>query len=172
MVPTRVIVEVFVIFYLWKSNSIGKIWLDSECIKKIISDILPKDCCCNNVSFEGESATVAVHVTISENISQDLRLHIEESITKYLTECGFNFVFYWTNVLPSDNLEHYPVWQMPISWAIVAGLFVAMVNLGIHGILMTIVAIVCGYFVSWLLLTGEGQLFVKKILHKIKEMIS
>ena len=166
--PTRIYCEVFVIFYLWKSNSIGKIWLDSDQLKDIISQILPSEYYCREVSFEGESSTFAVHIAISEDIPTENREVYENLISDKFNDAGIKIEFYWIKVLPEDNPNKNPIWTMPLFWSAVIALLMALIHLGVKGILYTLSAAVLGYIASWLVLTDDGKKILSDLLKKIR----
>jgi hypothetical protein len=63
-----------------------------------------------------------------------------------------------------------PVWRKPAFWAAVTGGATGLVNLGIRGVAWVGGIALLGYFISWILLSEDGNKFVTKLISDIKSI--
>lgn len=143
--------------FLWTTTDLGKIWLDGDAIKLLISKRLPKDFYVQEVSFIGEKSLLNVYIAVPEDTDLQTKKEIEDKLMDIFGKSGISIQLSWVNIAPQDNKKTTPVWTLPLFWAGAAGGITALFHMGISGILWAIFSAVIGYAVAWILITEDGQ---------------
>ena len=143
--------------FLWSTTKLGKIWIDGDSFRQIISKRLPEGYYCQEVSFIGDENLLNVYITLPENDIEEDRARLENKIRDIFTKSGMSVHINWINIAPQDNPKTNPVWTLPLFWAGAAASLTALVHLGLKGILWSLFAAIIGYGVSWILLTEDGK---------------
>lgn len=143
--------------FLWTTTKLGKIWLDGDAFRQIISKRLPEGFYCQEVSFIGEKNLLNIYITLPEGDNEEDKLRLEKRFTEIFSKSGMSVHINWINIAPQDNPKTNPVWTLPLFWAASAATLTALVHLGLKGILWSLLAAVIGYAISWILLTEDGK---------------
>ncbi len=143
--------------FLWTTTKLGKIWLDGDAFRQIISKRLPEGFYCQEVSFVGEKNLLNIYITLPEGDNEEDKLRLEKRFTEIFSKLGMSVHINWINIAPQDNPKTNPVWTLPLFWAASAATLTALVHLGLKGILWSLLAAVIGYAISWILLTEDGK---------------
>ena len=143
--------------FLWTTTKLGKIWLDGDAFRQIISKRLPEGFYCQEVSFVGEKNLLNIYITLPEGDNEEDKLRLEKRFTEIFSKLGMSVHINWINLAPQDNPKTNPVWTLPLFWAASAATLTALVHLGLKGILWSLLAAVIGYAISWILLTEDGK---------------
>ena len=142
---------------LWKTNKLGKIWLDGEAVKQLIAKRLPNDLYVQSVSLVGEEDLLDVTVAVSDEITRDTKTAVEEKIRGFFARTHITAKVKWLTTAPQENKKTTPVWTMPIFWAAAGGGLTGLFHMGIKGILWSIFTAVVAYGISWMLITEDGR---------------
>ncbi len=154
--------------FLWSTNKLGKIWIDGDSFRQIISKRLPEGYYCQELSFIGDENLLNIYITLPENDNEEDRARLENKIRDIFTKSGMTVHINWINIAPQDNPKTNPVWTLPLFWAGAAASLTALVHLGLKGILWSLFAAIIGYGVSWILLTEDGKKQVS-VIPRIEE---
>lgn len=154
--------------FLWTTTKYGKIWLDGESFKQIVTKRLPKDYFCKDVSFVGEKNLLNIYLAVPENTPVTGKYELDEKFRELFAKSGISVNIDWIEVALQDSPKATPIWTMPLFWAGAAAAFTALFHLGIKGILYSLFAAVIGYGVSWVLLTEDGQKQVKSLIKQFR----
>jgi hypothetical protein len=141
----------------WMTTKYGKIWLDGEGFRQIISKKLPKEYYCQEVSFIGERSIMNIFITMPELDAEDEKAKISEQVNGIFVDSGITPNIDWIYVAPQDNPKATPVWSFPLFWGGAAAAVTALINMGIKGILWSLFIGIIGYGVSWIIITEDGQ---------------
>ncbi len=153
--------------FLWTTTKHGKIWLDGEGFKQIVSKRLPKSYYCQEIAFVGEKNLINIHITAPETSTDEQKAFFEKKFFNIFNPSGISTQVIWLNVAPQDNPSFTPIWMLPFFWAGVAATFAALINLGFKGILWSFFALIVGYVISWILLTEDGQKKISSLTKRI-----
>lgn len=154
--------------FLWTTTKLGKIWLDGDAFRQIISKRLPEGFYCQEVSFVGEKNLLNIYITLPEGDNEEDKLRLEKRFTEIFSKLGMSVHINWINIAPQDNPKTNPVWTLPLFWAAAAATLTALVHLGLKGILWSLLAAVIGYAISWILLTEDGKKQVALLLEQFR----
>lgn len=154
--------------FLWTTTKYGKIWVDGEGFKQIVTKRLPKSYYCQEISFIGEKNLLNIQITAPDTNTEEQRTFFEKKFFDIFNPSGVTTQVNWLNVAPEDNPSFTPIWMLPVFWAGVAATFVALINLGLKGVLWSFFALVAGYLISWVLLTEDGQRQVSNLTRRIR----
>lgn len=154
--------------FLWTTTRLGKIWVDGDGLKQIISKGLPEKYSCREVTFIGDRNLLNVHITLPENEDAQEKIKLEKKFENIFSKSGISTHFNWVHIAPQDNPKITPVWTMPLFWAGLTAGLTAIVNLGIKGILWSLFAAVIGYGISWIFVTEDGQKQVSALLEQFR----
>ena len=154
--------------FLWTTTKIGKIWLDGDSIRHIVSKRLPEGFYCQEVSFIGDQNLLNIYITMPEGDNEEDKVRLEKKFTDIFTKSGMAVHINWINIAPQDNPKTNPVWTMPLFWAGAAAALTAIVHLGLKGILWSLFAAIIGYGVSWILLTEDGKKQVSALMQQFR----
>jgi len=154
--------------FLWTTTKHGKIWIDGDAVKQIISKRLPKDFYCQDVSFIGEKNLLNIYITLSENSALEEKTALERKFTDIFGKAGMVVQIEWGYIAPEDNPASTPVWRLPLFWAGAASALTALVHLGFKGILWSVFAAVVGYGFAWVLLTEDGQKQISALMRQFR----
>lgn len=154
--------------FLWKTTKYGKIWIDGELFKRIITKRLPKDYYCQEVTFTGEKDLLNIQITAPEGSTAEDKNSYEDKFSALFERSGVTTQVNWLSIAPQDDPNAVPMWMLPVFWAGIAAALAALIHLGVKGILWTIFAAVAGYGVSWIFLTEDGQREVSDIFQHFR----
>lgn len=154
--------------FLWTTNKFGKIWVDGDGLRQIISKRLPEGYYCREVTFIGDRDLLNIHINLPENEDMQEKLKLEKKFEDIFGRSGISTNFNWVHIAPQDNPRMTPVWTMPLFWAGLAAGLTALVYLGIKGILWSLFAAVIGYGISWIFVTEDGQKQVSALLKQFR----
>jgi len=154
--------------FLWTTNKFGKIWVDGDGLRQIISKRLPEGYYCREVTFIGDRDLLNIHINLPENEDMQEKLKLEKKFEDIFDRSGISTNFNWVHIAPQDNPRMTPVWTMPLFWAGLAAGLTALVYLGIKGILWSLFAAVIGYGISWIFVTEDGQKQVSALLEQFR----
>ncbi len=143
--------------FLWTTTDLGKIWLDGDAVKQLITKRLPQDFYVQEVSFIGEKNLLNVYIAVPEDTDTQTKSETEKKLTDIFGKSGISTQLSWVNVAPQDNKKTTPIWTLPLFWAGAAGGVTALFHMGISGILWAIFSAVIGYAIAWILITEDGQ---------------
>lgn len=143
--------------FLWTTTELGKIWLDGDALKLIVSKRLPKDFYVQEVSFIGEKNLLNVYIAVPDDTDAETKSGISRRFDGLFSKSGISVQLSWVNVAPQDNKKTTPIWTLPLFWAGAAGGVAALFHMGITGILWAIFSAVIGYAISWIVITEDGQ---------------
>lgn len=150
--------------FLWKTTKYGKVWIDGDLFKRLVSKRLPKNYYCQEVTFTGEKDLLNIQITAPEGSTAEDKKGFEEKFSGLFGKSGVSMQISWLSVAPQDDPNAVPIWMLPPFWAGVAAALAALIHLGIRGILWTIFAAILGYAISWVFLTEDGQREISDIL--------
>lgn len=143
--------------FLWTTTELGKIWIDGEALRQIVTRRIPSDYYCQEVSFIGQENLLNIYITAPEKEEINQKNDIEKKFKELFAQSGIFARVNWFYIALQDNPRTTPMWHLPLFWAAAAALFTAIVHMGFSGILWSIFAAVVGYGVSWVILTEDGQ---------------
>ena len=143
--------------FLWTTTKLGKIWIDGDAIKLIISKRLPQEFYVQEVSFIGEKNLLNAYIAAPEDADFETKATLEERFGGIFNKSGIAVQLNWVNIAPQDNKKTTPVWMLPLFWAAAAAGITALFHMGLKGILWSIFSAVVGYGVAWVLITDDGQ---------------
>lgn len=156
--------------FLWTITKRGKIWLDGEAFRQIVAKRLPADFYCQEVSFIGDQNLLNIYITLPDKDDPQKRLALIDKFDEFFKPMGINVHIHWTRRAPDDYETGLPLWRKPLFWAAAAGGVAGLANLGLKGIVWVAGATVCGYMVSWLALSEDGNNLVSKLIRDIKDI--
>jgi len=154
--------------FLWSTTKLGKIWIDGDSFRQIISKRLPEGYYCQELSFIGDENLLNIYITLPEKDSEEDRARLENKIRDIFTKSGMLVNINWINIAPQDNPKTNPVWTLPLFWAAAAASLTALVHLGLKGILWSLFAAIIGYGISWILLTEDGKKQVSVLMQQFR----
>lgn len=154
--------------FLWTTTKLGKIWLDGDAFRAIVSKRLPAGFYCHEVNFIGEKNLLNIHITMSDENAVDEKAKLERKFEELFSKSGIATHVSWMYVSPQDNPKATPLWTLPLFWAAVAAALTAVVHLGLKGILWSLFAAIIGYGVSWLFVTEDGQKQITSLMEQFR----
>ncbi len=154
--------------FLWTTTKLGKIWVDGDSLKLIVSKRLPSGYYCQEVSFIGENDLLNIYITLPENDDVQEKLKLEKKFNDIFVKSGISSHVNWVHVAPQDNPKLTPIWTMPLFWAGLTAGLTAIMNLGLKGILWSLFAAIIGYGVSWIFITEDGQKQVSALMKQFR----
>lgn len=154
--------------FLWTTTKLGKIWLDGEAIRQIVSKRLPSGYYCQEVSFIGEKNLLNVYVTLPDDEDMDTKQKLEQKFRDIFSKSGIFTHVNWMHIAPQDNPKATPVWTLPLFWAGVASVFTAVIHLGLRGLLWSLLAALIGYGISWIFITEDGQKQISALIEQFR----
>ncbi|MDR3331643.1 MAG: hypothetical protein LBT08_03355 [Synergistaceae bacterium] len=155
--------------FLWTITKRGKIWLDGEAFREIVAKRLPPDFYCQEVSFLGDQNLLNIYITLPEKDDPQKRLALMDKFEIFFKPMGIAVHIHWTRTTHNDPSGSQPMWRKPLFWAAVAGGVAGLANLGIKGIAWVVGMTCCGYVVSWLIISEDGNKFISKLISDIKD---
>ncbi|HAJ94208.1 MAG TPA: hypothetical protein DCM41_04870 [Synergistaceae bacterium] len=150
--------------FLWTTTKLGKIWIDGDSLRQIVSKRLPEGFYCQEISFIGDQNLLNIYITMPEGDNEEDKIRLEKKFTDIFTKSGIAVHINWINIAPQDNPKTNPVWTLPLFWAGAAAALTAIVHLGLKGILWSLFAALIGYGISWILLTEDGKKQVSTLM--------
>ncbi|MCX7828692.1 MAG: hypothetical protein N2315_05725 [Thermanaerothrix sp.] len=155
--------------YLWKSNKLGKIWLDGDGMRRLVALQLPGGYVCQEVSFVGDMDTLNIFIGFPEGEPQEKLDRVGRLLESRFKRSGIKVAIHW--VERTQEIEHAscPVWRTPIAWGAGASALVVLAQLGFKGIAKTIIAGGLAYGVAWLALTDDGRKLVDSVIKEVKK---
>ena len=154
--------------FLWTTTKLGKIWIDGDSLRQIVSKRLPEGFYCQEVSFIGDKNLLNIYITLPEGNNEEDRARLEKRFTEIFTKSGMDVHINWISIAPQDNPKTNPVWTMPLFWAGAAAALTALVHLGLKGILWSLFAAIIGYGISWIFLTEDGKKQVAALMEQFR----
>ena len=155
--------------FLWTITKRGKIWLDGDAFKQIVSKRLPPDFYCQEVSFVGDQNLLNIYIVLPEKDDPQKRLALMDKFEEFFKPMGIAVHVHWTRRAPDDLPGARTLWQKPLAWAAAAGGVVGLANLGLRGIIWVAIAAILGYGISWFALSDEGRGIIARLIKEIKE---
>ncbi|MDR1481729.1 MAG: hypothetical protein LBI74_03795 [Synergistaceae bacterium] len=155
--------------FLWTITKRGKIWLDGEAFREIVAKRLPTDFYCQEVSFVGDQNLLNIYITLPDKDDPQKRLALMDKFEAFFKPMGMAVHIHWTRSAPSDLPIGQPMWKKPLFWAAATGGVAGLANLGIVGIAWVAGMTCCGYVVSWLAISEDGNRLVSKLIRDIKD---
>ncbi|EHM09909.1 hypothetical protein TheveDRAFT_0759 [Thermanaerovibrio velox DSM 12556] len=155
--------------YLWKSNKLGKIWLDGDGMRRIVSLQLPGGYVCQEVSFVGDMDTINVFIGFPEGESQEKLDRIGRLLESRFKRSGIKVSIHWVERTKEVECSSPPLWRTPIVWAAGVSTLVALAQLGFKGITKTVIAGCLSYGVAWLALTDDGRKLLNSVIKEVKK---
>jgi hypothetical protein len=155
--------------FLWTITKNGKIWLDGDAFRQIISKRLPADFFCQEVSFVGDQNLLNIYVTLPDKDDPQKRLAIIDKFEEFFRPLGIAVHVHWTRQAPDELGNAAPLWKRPLFWAAAAGGAAGLLNLGLKGIAWLLGATVCGYIIAWLAVTEDGNKLISKLVSDIRD---
>lgn len=155
--------------FLWTNTKHGKIWLDGDAFRQIITKKLPSGFYCQELSFVGEQNLLNVYVSIPEKDDQQLRLLLSDKFEDLFRPLGVAVRMHWTSHMPEHADGRAEIWKRPLFWAAVTGGVVGLGNLGIWGILWVAASAAAAFGISWLALTDSGKGAIRSLLSIFKK---
>ena len=156
--------------FLWTITKRGKIWLDGDAFKQIVTDRLSSDFYCQEVSFVGDQNQLNIYITIPDQDDPQQRLALTDKFEALFRPAGITVCVHWVRKAPDEYSVVSPIWNKPAFWAAVTGGLAGIANLGIGGVAWVAGASLAGYVISWILLSEDGNKLVKKIISDIKSI--
>ncbi len=154
--------------FLWTTTKLGKIWVDGDSLRHIISKRLPEGFYCQEISFIGDQNLLNIYITMPEGDNEEDKVRLEKKFTDIFSKSGMAVHINWIKIAPQDNPKINPVWTLPLFWAGAAAALTAIVHLGLKGILWSLFAAMIGYGVSWILLTEDGKKQVSTLMQQFR----
>ncbi len=154
--------------FLWTTTKIGKIWIDGDSFRQIISKRLPEGFYCQEISFIGDQSLLNVYITLPEGHNEEDKVRLDKKFNDIFTKSGMEVHINWIKIAPQDNPKINPVWTMPLFWAGAASGLTALVHLGLKGILCSLFAAITGYGVAWILITEDGKKQVSALMKQFR----
>ena len=156
--------------FLWTITKRGKIWLDGDAFKQIVTDRLSSDFYCREVSFVGDRSQLNIYITIPDQDDPKKRMALADKFEALFKPAGITVCVHWIRRTPDEYSVVSPIWSKPAFWAAAAGGLTAIVNLGIGGVIWVAAASLAGYVLSWILLSEDGNKLVNKIISDVKSI--
>lgn len=155
--------------FLWTTTKHGKIWLDGDEFRRIITDRLPAGFTCQEISFVGDQNLLNAYVTLPEDDDPQKRLAIVDKFEAFFRRTGIAIRIHWTRQSVSEARSARQIWHKPPFWAAVCGGVVGLANLGLSGVLWVAVAAAVGFGVSWLALSDDGRNMLRRLTGRMKD---
>ncbi|MDR3281205.1 MAG: hypothetical protein LBT23_11915 [Synergistaceae bacterium] len=155
--------------FLWTITKRGKIWIDGDAFRQIVSNRLPEDFSCQEVSFVGDQNLLNIYITLPEQDDPQKRLALMDKFEEFFRPTGISIHVHWTRKAPDEYSASTPIWKKPLFWAGVAGGVTGITNLGLRGILWVAGATILGYVISWILFSEDGNKLITKAITDIKD---
>ncbi|MCL2684077.1 MAG: hypothetical protein FWE55_02430 [Synergistaceae bacterium] len=156
--------------FLWTITKRGKIWLDGDAFKQIVTDRMSSDFFCQEVSFVGDLSQLNIFITIPDQDDPKRRLALADKLEALFKPTGIAVCVHWIRKAPDEYSVVSPIWSKPAFWAAVTGGLTGIAKLGIRGILWVVGASLAGYVISWIFLSEDGNKLVKKIISDVKSI--
>lgn len=156
-------------FFLWTITKRGRIWLDGDAFRQLISKRLPPDFYCQEVSFVGDQNLLNINIALPEKDDPQKRLALIDKFEDFFKPMGISVHIHWTRRAPED-LQGGTIWKKPLFWATAAGGVAGIANLGLRGLLWVAGATIVGYVVSWVALSEDGNRMIGKLISDIKDL--
>lgn len=154
--------------FLWTATELGKIWIDGEGLRQIVTNRIPTGYYCQEVSFVGADNQLNIYITVPDKNDTEKKKELERKFEALFSKSGIIARISWLYVAPQDNPKTTPMWHLPLFWAGVAALCTAIVHMGFSGILWSIFAAVIGYGIAWVVLTEDGQKQLNALLEHFR----
>jgi len=65
--------------FLWTTTKLGKIWLDGDSIRQIVSKRLPEGYYCQEISFIGDQNLLNIYITLPEGGNDEEKARLEKN---------------------------------------------------------------------------------------------
>ncbi len=154
--------------FLWTATKRGKIWLDSEPFKALVSRRLPQDFYCQDVSFVGDQNLLNVYITLPEKEDPQARLVLMDKLEAFFRPMGIAVHTHWTHRSPTEERERLRWTASPLFWAGVVGGVVALTQMGLVGVLWTAFSTAAAYGIAWLALSEGGRRIIDSVVKEIR----
>ncbi|GAB6281090.1 MAG: hypothetical protein STSR0007_12510 [Thermovirga sp.] len=145
-------------FYFWSSGEKGDIWLSGEGIRDAFSRMHPEAPACSDVALLGERNLLNVTFVLEPGTSQDSKTAAEKSFLEFARKLGIETVQAgWVmEKSAGEAISSKTFLQSPFFWGGISWIAVAVLRMGIPGILMATVAAFAAFSVSALFTTRQG----------------
>lgn len=100
--------------FLWTTTKLGKIWVDGDAIKLIISKRLPQELYVQEISFIGEKNLLNAYIAAPEDTNLETKSALERRFEGIFNKSGIAVQLNWVNIAPQDNRKTTPVWMLPL----------------------------------------------------------
>lgn len=155
--------------FLWKTTRHGKIWLDGESLRRLVSQRLPEGYVCQEASFVGDQALLHLFVSLPEGEDPQRRLHCAQRVESWLHPSGIRVQIHWTERRAEEPATPAKgIWKTPLFWAAAGSAAVALSQLGFKGILRSVFVGVVAYGVAWVSLTEDGRKLVRSVTEEFR----
>jgi hypothetical protein len=155
--------------FLWTITKYGKIWIDGDVLRQLVTSRLPSDFHCQEVSFIGDQNLLNIYITMPERDDPQKRLELTDQFEEFFRPAGIAINIHWTQASPDEYPAATPIWKKPLFWAAAAGGVAAVANLGIWGILWVAGSAAAACVISWVVFSEEGKKLVSKFVSDIKD---
>jgi hypothetical protein len=156
--------------FLWTITKRGKIWIDGDAFRQIITGRLPSEFYCQEVSFVGDQNLLNIYITLPDQDDPQKRLALVDKFEEFFRPTGIVVHVHWTRKAPDEYSNVLPLWRKPIFWAAAAGGLAGLFNLGIRGIAWVAGISLVGYIISWILLSEDGNKLITKLINDLKNI--
>lgn len=146
----------------------GKIWIDGEAIKPIVFKRMPEGFFCQEVSIDGDNATLDLFIIIPDNDRPESRQTLLEKLNAFFTPMGLRVVIRWIAQSPEEASKREWAWKKPYFWGALAASAAALYHMGTKGILWSAGCGLIGLGLSYIVLTEDGRSMVSSIAKKIR----
>ena len=144
--------------FLWTITKRGKIWLDGDGFRQIITSRLPRDITCQEVSFSGDQNLLNIYLVLPDTDDDpQKRLSLIDKFDDLFRPSGIAVHVHWTQKSNQDAAVSGSVWRSPLTYGIAAAILTAAAQLGISRILNVTIAAIAGYILAWFALSEDGR---------------
>lgn len=156
--------------FLWTTTKYGKVWLDGDSFKEVVTKRLPSEFYCQEVSFVGDQNLLNIYITLPDKDDPQKRLALIDKFEDFFKPMGIAVHVHWTRRSPEEFDPTAPLWRKPLFWAAVCGGIAGLAHLGLKGILWVVGTSVLGYLISWFAISEEGKKIVSRLIDDIKNI--
>lgn len=154
--------------FQWTANEYGKIWLDCEAFRQICANRITKGLVCQNVSFDGEHASLDIFIAAPDDMPSETKEHTASDLSRIFCPAGISARVHWATLTPTEVSAGSSILHSSWFWAAAAGGLTAVLFLGLTGSLYTLAAAAVGWAVSTLVISGAAKEAWQKIQKNIK----
>lgn len=160
---------VLAVMYLWKSNKLGKVWIDGDAMRRVVALQLPGGYLCQEASFVGDMDLLNLFISVPEGEPRDKMDRIALLLESRFRGTGINVSIHWTERTKELEETSQAVWKSPLVWAAGAAALVALAQLGFKGLAKSLIAGGVAYGLAWLTVTDEGRKLVRSVVREVRD---